>query len=197
MWCVFCVWARLLFFYFYVITWAFSLFVCFTIKTQRLLDGGVRVRRGGVKRRLRARHVPLAPFNPLLPLFARRLGRTRPAFPSLSWFVTLLHPLCLSPTMHTPTPRAVRPPPARATPPTTTTTPRRAAVVILPGLGNSAADYDDLAAALVARGAAVEVAPVARIDWARNASGALTRDYWAGTLAPRPTVDWYLERVGE
>lgn len=29
----------------------------------------------------------------------------------------------------------------------------------------------------------------------RNAAGAVTAEYWRGTLAPRPFVDWYLERI--
>ena len=90
--------------------------------------------------------------------------------------------------------RAHAPPPRRGPPPTAASA--APAVVVLPGLGNSAADYAALAASLTARGAAaVEVAPVARWEWARNASGALKRDYWAGTLAPRPTVDWYLAHI--
>jgi pimeloyl-ACP methyl ester carboxylesterase len=34
-------------------------------------------------------------------------------------------------------------------------------------------------------------------DWrrARNAAGLVDPNYWAGTLQPRPTVDWYLDRV--
>lgn len=70
------------------------------------------------------------------------------------------------------------------------------AVVILPGLGNNAADYAALAAQLRAQHRLhTEVAPVARVDWARNAAGLLDGAYWAGTLTPRPTVDWYLERT--
>ena len=72
-------------------------------------------------------------------------------------------------------------------------------VVILPGLGNAAGDYAQLAADLLTGDygiAGVEVAPVARLDWARNAAGVVKADYWRGTLAPRPTVDWYLERIG-
>lgn len=32
---------------------------------------------------------------------------------------------------------------------------------------------------------------------ARNAAGLTDVNYWKGTLKPRPTVDWYLTRVGE
>lgn len=34
---------------------------------------------------------------------------------------------------------------------------------------------------------AAQVAPVSRLDWARNASGLRYADYWRGTLKPRPT----------
>jgi len=30
---------------------------------------------------------------------------------------------------------------------------------------------------------------------ARNAAGLLDRNYWTGTLRPRPTVDWYLQKI--
>lgn len=69
-------------------------------------------------------------------------------------------------------------------------------VIILPGLGNNAADYENLAGAL--RGLHelhVEVASVSRLDWARNAAGLLDPAYYSGNLEPRPTVDWYLQRV--
>lgn len=36
---------------------------------------------------------------------------------------------------------------------------------------------------------------VARIDWLRNAVSFFDPEYWSGTLNPRPTVDWYLERI--
>ena len=75
--------------------------------------------------------------------------------------------------------------------------PPRRRVIILPGLGNCDADYSRLAELLRSRGAAVKVARVARIDWARNAAGLLIPDYWQGTLSPRPTVDWYLGRIDE
>ena len=68
-------------------------------------------------------------------------------------------------------------------------------VVICPGLGNQSGDYDELVEILRARGHAVVVADVARIDWARNAAGVIKPSYWQGTLEPRPTVDWYLERI--
>jgi pimeloyl-ACP methyl ester carboxylesterase len=68
-------------------------------------------------------------------------------------------------------------------------------VVILPGLGNASEDYDELVSLVRARGHVVQVADVKRIDWLRNAAGAVTPEYWRGTLAPRPTVDWYLTRV--
>jgi hypothetical protein len=74
-------------------------------------------------------------------------------------------------------------------------TPERA-VIILPGLGNNAADYNILAAQLeILENLHVEIAPVARIDWARNAAGLLDTAYWTGSLKPRPTVDWYLDRI--
>lgn len=66
---------------------------------------------------------------------------------------------------------------------------------MLPGLGNSKADYAELAAELEERGFAVEVAEVARADWLRNAAGLTDMNYWKGTLNPRPTVDWYLNKV--
>ena len=84
-----------------------------------------------------------------------------------------------------------------ALPLSTSLPPPRRRVVILPGLGNCDADYSRLAALLRSRGAAVKVARVARIDWARNAAGLLLPEYWKGTLMPRPTVDWYLERIDE
>ena len=62
--------------------------------------------------------------------------------------------------------------------------PRRG-VLVLPGLGNSAADYADLAAKLRARGLAVAVAPVERYDWARNALALADPNWWRGTLKPR------------
>ena len=71
----------------------------------------------------------------------------------------------------------------------------RVALVVLPGLGNQSSDYDDLCAALAQRGHVARTASVARIDWARNAAGLTDPAYWAGTLNPRPTVDWYLERI--
>lgn len=70
----------------------------------------------------------------------------------------------------------------------------RCKVVILPGLGNCADDFDAFAGLLRARGHETRVLDVSRADWLRNASGALTAAYWKGELAPRPTVDWYLER---
>ena len=71
-------------------------------------------------------------------------------------------------------------------------------VVILPGLGNNSADYEDLKSLLNTRYEyIVHVARVSRLDWARNARGLLDSNYWAGSLSPRPTVDWYLDRVDE
>jgi hypothetical protein len=49
-----------------------------------------------------------------------------------------------------------------------------------------------LTAAAAARSCFV---PARRYDWARNAAGLADGAYWRGTLAPRPTVDWYLERI--
>ena len=69
-------------------------------------------------------------------------------------------------------------------------------MVILPGLGNNSKDYDRLVGQLQQRGLHVEVAAVSRLDWARNAAGLIYPEYWQGTLTPRPTVDWYLNRVG-
>jgi hypothetical protein len=68
-------------------------------------------------------------------------------------------------------------------------------VVILPGLGNNSEDYRALAASLQRRHFDVEIADVARVDWLRNAAGLLDAAYWSGTLKPRPTVDWYLNKV--
>jgi pimeloyl-ACP methyl ester carboxylesterase len=69
-------------------------------------------------------------------------------------------------------------------------------ILILPGLGNCTEDYTSLKASLEARGARrVEVLPVQRIDWLRNAAGLLDPAYWKGTLQPRPILDWYLDRV--
>jgi alpha-beta hydrolase superfamily lysophospholipase len=68
-------------------------------------------------------------------------------------------------------------------------------VLILPGLGNSATDYADLADRLRARGLAVAVAPIARLDWGRNAAAITDGNWWRGTLKPRPAVDWYLTRA--
>ena len=47
------------------------------------------------------------------------------------------------------------------------------AVVILPGLGNNAADYDELTGILTDEHGhpAVEVLRVSRLDWFRNAAG--------------------------
>ena len=78
-----------------------------------------------------------------------------------------------------------------------TTNNNKTPVVILPGLGNESGDYDELASLLRDRGHVVGVADVKRYDWLRNAAGAVKREYWAGNLKPRPTVDWYLERVAE
>jgi pimeloyl-ACP methyl ester carboxylesterase len=66
---------------------------------------------------------------------------------------------------------------------------------VLPGLGNNSGDYDALGAKLRASGLHVSVAGVSRLDWARNAAGLRDPAYWAGTLKPRPTVDWYLDAV--
>lgn len=63
-------------------------------------------------------------------------------------------------------------------------------IIILPGLGNNSADYDGLAAQLRAKGVAVAIAPVARIDWSRNAAALTDGNWWRGTLKPRPAVDW-------
>lgn len=71
-------------------------------------------------------------------------------------------------------------------------------VVILPGLGNNKNDYDELSQDLrECYDFHVEVVPVRRLDWARNASGLFDRNYWRSTLSPRPTVDWYLSRVND
>ncbi|GFR40829.1 hypothetical protein Agub_g1304, partial [Astrephomene gubernaculifera] len=71
----------------------------------------------------------------------------------------------------------------------------RRGVLILPGLGNNAADYGPLASLLEARGMAVEVAQVSRLDWSRNAAALVDPNWWKGTLQPRPAVNWYLERA--
>lgn len=81
-------------------------------------------------------------------------------------------------------------------PGSTETIPAYAPVLILPGLGNSSADYTALASRLVERGhAAVSVAPVARWKWSLNARGFLTADYWRGTLKPKQVLDWYFDCV--
>ncbi len=77
---------------------------------------------------------------------------------------------------------------------TTTPTPARS-IVILPGLGNAANDYAKLADAMCGMGMYVTTANVARVDWLRNAAGLRDPAYWRGTLQPRPTVDWYLEKI--
>ena len=70
------------------------------------------------------------------------------------------------------------------------------AVVILPGLGNATEDYEEFKEELSSRGfMATSIARVARPDWLRNAAGIVKPSYWQGTLEPRPTVDWYLERI--
>ena len=71
------------------------------------------------------------------------------------------------------------------------------AVIILPGLGNNAEDYEELKRILVDEHdhSLVRVLDVRRIDWLRNASGVIDRNYWKGTLSPRPTVDWYLHKI--
>lgn len=69
-------------------------------------------------------------------------------------------------------------------------------VVILPGLGNNTDDYNDLSDLLRQEYKHnVQVVNITRLDWARNAKGLLDSNYWKGTLNPRPTVDWYLNRV--
>mmetsp|Transcript_28742 Transcript_28742/g.48275 ORF Transcript_28742/g.48275 Transcript_28742/m.48275 type:complete len:312 (-) Transcript_28742:154-1089(-) len=69
------------------------------------------------------------------------------------------------------------------------------AVVVLPGLGNATGDYNDFVQELEERDISATVAEVKRIDWLRNAAGLLDINYWKGTLKPRPTVDWYLDRI--
>ena len=71
------------------------------------------------------------------------------------------------------------------------------AIVILPGLGNNQSDYTKLSSLLTSKDPSLVVttANVSRLDWARNARGLLDTNYWRGTLTPRPTVDWYLDRV--
>ena len=69
-------------------------------------------------------------------------------------------------------------------------------VVILPGLGNCKSDYEELAQRLGERNFDVEIANVKRADWLRNAAGLADSAYWKCTLEPRPTVDWYLTKVG-
>jgi NAD(P)H-hydrate repair Nnr-like enzyme with NAD(P)H-hydrate epimerase domain len=72
-------------------------------------------------------------------------------------------------------------------------------VLILPGLGNNAGDYAELAAHLQASRSpgevAVAVAPIGRADWGRNAAALADPSWWRGQLRPRPAVDWYLTRV--
>lgn len=72
----------------------------------------------------------------------------------------------------------------------------RRAIIILPGLGNNSSDYSKLSFLLQQRNNAhVEIPSISRLDWARNAAGLLDKNYWTGNLSPRPTVDWYLERI--
>jgi len=79
-----------------------------------------------------------------------------------------------------------------------TSIPPRRAIVILPGLGNDAGDYAELADILRQAGAAhVSVASVARWNWALNALALKEGAWWRGELAPRPAVDWYLRRTQE
>ena len=73
----------------------------------------------------------------------------------------------------------------------------RRSVIILPGLGNNARDYDDMALELRNRDLLVHTVDVARIDWLRNAAGLLDGNYWRCTLKPRPVVDWYLNKLKE
>eukprot|EP00891_Asterochloris_glomerata_P003702 jgi/Astpho2/3702/fgenesh1_pm.00060_%23_5_t len=63
------------------------------------------------------------------------------------------------------------------------------------GLGNSRTDYAPMAELLEEQGLAVSIAAVNRVDWLRNAAGVVDPNYWRGTLNPRPTVDWYLNRI--
>ncbi len=53
-------------------------------------------------------------------------------------------------------------------------------------------DYAPLAQLLEARGMAVEVAGINRIDWSRNAAALTDGNWWRGTLKPRPAVDWWV-----
>lgn len=69
--------------------------------------------------------------------------------------------------------------------------------MVLPGLGNAANDYDELVEDLEDMGLRTQVVPVQRYDWLRNAAGLRDPKYWEGTLAPRPTVDWFLNRLDE
>ncbi|CAK0738527.1 hypothetical protein CVIRNUC_001055 [Coccomyxa viridis] len=69
------------------------------------------------------------------------------------------------------------------------------AVVVLPGLGNNSQDYKAVGEALESRGLHVQCAAVSRPDWLRNAAGLRQVEYWTGKLQPRPTVDWYLNKV--
>eukprot|EP01025_Chloroclados_australasicus_P031574 TRINITY_DN31907_c0_g2_i1.p1 TRINITY_DN31907_c0_g2~~TRINITY_DN31907_c0_g2_i1.p1 ORF type:complete len:308 (-),score=10.97 TRINITY_DN31907_c0_g2_i1:304-1227(-) len=69
-------------------------------------------------------------------------------------------------------------------------------IVILPGLGNNSADYAEFSGQLQKRvSGTVRVANVQRWDWLRNAAGLRYGAYWRGTLAPQPTVNWYLDRI--
>lgn len=73
--------------------------------------------------------------------------------------------------------------------------PIRLPVLILPGLGNSSADYTKLASQLAARGHTASVVPIARWQWSLNARGFFTRDYWRATLRPNQVLNWYFDRV--
>lgn len=72
----------------------------------------------------------------------------------------------------------------------------RSPVVILPGLGNAASDYADLATKLQQRGhASVTIAPIRRWQWSLNARGFFSSAYWRSKLTPSPVLDWYFSRV--
>lgn len=74
----------------------------------------------------------------------------------------------------------------------------RGPVVILPGLGNSFADYAALSQRLEDLGHShVSTVPIQRWQWGLNARAFFTAAYWKCELTPSPILDWYLQRVHE
>ncbi|KAK4537009.1 hypothetical protein CDCA_CDCA10G3034 [Cyanidium caldarium] len=68
----------------------------------------------------------------------------------------------------------------------------KAPCLVLPGLGNSAADYVALLPQLPTGSRCLSVA---RYDWARNVPTLFTQSYWRGKLEPWQIMPWYLARL--